>query len=212
VLTSFKEKLEFGELGESLISRWARGARGASVLPVYEKEIDNGKGPRFFLPNDEQIIAPDLLIVGQSMIRTEAKHKSVFSWHRKTDCWVTGIDLRHYEHYLRLQEQCSIPIYLTFLHSDDHTAERDEPWPCPTGLFAAELSFLQKKENHRSANWGNGGMVYWAYETLTRWASREEVYSYSPHRQMSSLLPTSVFGNNDELIQLAVDLGGVVAR
>ena len=40
---SFQQQLERGQAGESRIAQYLI-ERGASVLPVYEKIIDNGKG------------------------------------------------------------------------------------------------------------------------------------------------------------------------
>lgn len=168
-----------GEIGESLIARWLRW-KGWQVLPVYEKEIDNGKGPRLFLNTFKQLIAPDLFIFKSDGKHTalwiEAKHKSVFSHHRITDRWVTGIDLRHYKDYIKVNKLSPWPIWLFFLHQKDRCDKRpNEPWPCPTGLYGQTIDFLVNNENHRHQNWGNSGMVYWAETTLKKLASLDEV-------------------------------------
>ena len=46
-------------MGESLIARWFR-ERGYNILPVYETELNTGKGPRVFAAQCE-IVAPDLI-------------------------------------------------------------------------------------------------------------------------------------------------------
>ncbi len=174
---TFAEQLAFGQIAESAIARWLRRAYGCSVLPVYETELDTGKGPRFFTP-DEEIVAPDMLVLKNGRVFwIEAKHKDVFSWHRLTRRWVTGIDLHHYHQYLRIAEGFPYPVFLLFLHRRDEAADRrpDEPWPCPTGLFGQELRWLSRRENHRSAQWGRHGMVYWAHDTLRRFATLDEV-------------------------------------
>lgn len=179
---SFDERLTFGQLGESQIARWLRD-RGNRVLPVYEKEIDTGKGPQLFLPDNVQLIAPDLLVFNHENIWwIEAKHKSVFTWHRLTGRWTTGIDLRHYHDYLQVNEITPFPVWLLFLHSKDRCVDRpDEPWPCPTGLFGHRLDFLVENENHRcgprsnGTGWGNTGIVYWAHDKLLQLATLEEV-------------------------------------
>ena len=48
---NFSDTLKQGQLGESLIAKWLR-RQGWSILPAYEKEIDNGKGPRLFMAVD----------------------------------------------------------------------------------------------------------------------------------------------------------------
>jgi hypothetical protein len=177
----FAAKLEFGQLAESDIGRWTM-ARGSCVLPVYEIEIPHGKGPRFWTPRGTYV-APDMFVM-PSMIWIEAKHKSVFSWHRITRRWVTGIDLHHYQDYLRTQEESGRPVWLLFLHGSPHPHSRDIgagcPPECPTGLFGASLKMLAANENHRHENWGRHGMVYWAVPPLKKLAEFDEVRKSTP--------------------------------
>lgn len=169
---TFQDRFAYGCAGESLISRWLR-RRGFSILPVYEKLIDDGKGPRLFLA-DETLIAPDLFAFrAQKALWIEAKHKTAFSWHRLTGRWVTGIDLRHYDDYCRVDEETPWPVWLLFLH--DGGQAKDSPPNSPSGLFGNRLSILRRCENHRHANWGNTGMVYWAVECLHKLADIEDV-------------------------------------
>lgn len=175
---SFAEKLAIGQAGESAIAKWCQ-SRGSSVLPVYEKEIDTGKGPRFFTPAG-RFAAPDMFLM-PAMLWLEAKHKSVFSWHRISARWCTGIDLNHYEDYKRVEEISSRPVWLFFLHRSSTPDRRDLdagcPHQCPTGLYGASMAFLSRHENHRSLNWGRHGMVYWAHDNLKLLASLEDLGS-----------------------------------
>lgn len=164
-------KLDFGQIGESLIARWLR-SRGNWVLPVYEKEIDNGKGPRLFLPHGE-LIAPDLLVMGDAVQWIEAKHKTAFSWHRISKRWVTGIDVVHYRDYLRVNDESQWPVWLLFLHRGGQA--KDSPPISPAGLFGGALDTLRNCESHQHENWGKGGMVYWARESLALLASLDEI-------------------------------------
>lgn len=166
----FDEKLVFGQIGENYIARWLK-ERGNGVLPIYEKEIDNGKGPRYFIKNKE-IIAPDFLAIGiNGTCWIEAKHKTFFSWHRITKRWVTGIDLKHYDNYLEIMQITPFPVWLLFLHIKPNSPEGI----CPTGLYGGSLTRLHQSENHRSNKWGSSGMVYWAENILTKLATLEEV-------------------------------------
>lgn len=173
---SFAENLAVGQLGESTIAQWFK-SRGNSVLPVYEKQIDTGKGPRFFTP-EGQLVAPDMFVM-PSMNWVEAKHKTNFTWHRKTGRWVTGIDLNHYADYLEVQRVSGRPIWLLFLHRDPIPHQRDIeqgcPKRCPIGLYGGSLDFLSAHENHRHDNWGRHGMVYWAADDLKRLATLDEI-------------------------------------
>lgn len=172
----FARQLAIGQIGESDIAKWCM-SRGNCVLPVYEKEIDTGKGPRFFTPGGNHV-APDMFVM-PAMEWIEAKHKTVFSWHRKTQKWCTGIDLNHYHGYLKTQEASRRPVWLLFLHRSTQPDKRDVdagcPGLCPVGLFGERLSFLAANENHRHENWGRHGMVYWAADKLRLLASIPEL-------------------------------------
>jgi hypothetical protein len=172
----FSKQLEIGQLGESVIARWCM-SRGNSVIPVYEKEIITGKGPRFFSPQG-QFVAPDMFIL-PSMTFIEAKHKTVFSWHRITGRWCTGIDLNHYEDYQKVQAITGRPVWLLFLHRCSIPDKRDLvagcPAECPVGLFGNDLKFLSENENHRHKNHGRHGMVYWAVDKLRLMSPLNEI-------------------------------------
>ncbi len=181
-------KYAFGKIAETYIAIWLRRVRGFSILPIYEKEIDDGKGPRFFTPTGE-LVAPDILAMKGDMVRwVEAKHKTVFTWWRIGGCWETGIDLHHYEHYCQIADSLPWNIWLLFLHEQTEDGKHDfdlnsHPWPCPTGLFAGDIRYLRQNESHRDHRWGNHGMVYWRHDTLKRIATLEEVkaaYSRDP--------------------------------
>ena len=172
---AFKEALEEGHRGESLIQDYFIRARGCAVLPIHNEENIDFKGPRFFTP-DGELVAPDLLVFGkQGVIWVEAKHKSVFSWHRISGKWVPGVDLHHYEHYQEIAEKYPFPVWILFLHKYDYCDERDEPWPCPTGLFGQDIGHLRKNENHRHGNHGRSGMVYWGVDTFKKIATVDDV-------------------------------------
>jgi hypothetical protein len=175
-LSTFAAKLATGQLGESLIARWCM-SRGNCLIPVYEKEIDTGKGPRFFSP-EGQFVAPDMFLL-PAMMFIEAKHKTVFTWHRLTSRWCTGIDLNHYEGYKKVQDISGRPVWLLFLHRSSTPDPRDIaggcPPRCPVGLFGEDLRYLADNENHRHDNWGRHGMVYWAADQLRLIAPIDEI-------------------------------------
>lgn len=166
----FKERLAFGQVAESQIEAWLIRRCNFAILPVYEGGREN-KGPRFQTPKGAFIL-PDILAVrGQEVRWIEVKRKSRFSWYRVGGYWTTGIDKHHYAQYLQVSQMTSWPVYLLFLHSEKYSAGRQ----CPTGLFGGELKALTARIDHTSDRWGRGGMVYWRHETLTRFATLEEV-------------------------------------
>ena len=171
----FTERLKVGQVGESAIAKWLR-AKGHYVLPVYEIEKETGKGPRLFTPTG-QLIAPDMLCLkAGKVIWVEAKHKTVFSWYRKTSKWVTGIDRRHYNDYCRAAAQTEVPLWMLFLHREFTPDYRDLqhgcPSECPTGLFGQDLKLLMRSESHRSDRHGHSGMVYWAEHVFHKLSDR----------------------------------------
>lgn len=169
---AFRERLGVGQAGESVIARWLQ-RRHHTVLPVYEKILDTGKGPQLFLPAGS-LIAPDMLVYKGGRVQwVEAKHKAAFTWHRLTQRWVTGIDLRHYKDYCKVMECGPWPVWLLFLHRGGQA--KDSPAVSPSGLFGNALSYLMQHENHRSENWGSGGMVYWSIDSLIKMAELTEV-------------------------------------
>lgn len=173
---NFARQLEIGKIGESAIAQWMN-RRGFHVLPVYEKEISEGKGPTLFMADGDQRVAPDMLCFQDGKtFWIEAKHKSAFTWHRKTQRWVTGIDRRHYYEYLSVQS--SHPewkIWLLFLHQKGRAKDTPVGLISPCGLFGNSLEYLSFHENHQHANWGRTGMVYWSRESLKLIAHLEDV-------------------------------------
>lgn len=178
--TSFDQRLAFGKIAESHIATWLRRARGWSVLPVYEQELAEGKGPQFFTP-DSEVVAPDMLAMKGDQVRwIEAKRKTVFSWRGVGGYWETGIDLRHYHEYLRVADLHPWSVWLLFLHESSRTDPRDvERWgapaTCPTGLYGGTIAYLRDHESHTDPRWGRTGMVYWKHETLKQLATLDEV-------------------------------------
>lgn len=180
----FNRSLKFGQIGEGYIAQWLIQARGFHILPVYEKELETGKGPTLFTCGGT-LIAPDLFAYKridpyrgwkhERVLWIEAKTKSAFSWHRTTRRWTTGIDQRHYQNYLQINSQSLWPVWLLFLHLDGRAKDTPPGLVSPQGLFGETLSYLSRHINHTSPNWGSSGMVYWAHEELLHIATLEEV-------------------------------------
>ena len=168
---SFAQNLQAGIVGETKIANWFK-RKGYSILPVYEVEMDSGKGPRLLTPT-RSLIAPDMVVYkGDKCYWIEAKHKTAFSWHRLTGKWVTGIDIKHYEHYCEIDSNSPWHVWLLFLQRGGQA--KDSPGS-PAGLYGNTLKRLRQCENHRHANWGKHGMVYWAIDNLMLIAELDEV-------------------------------------
>jgi hypothetical protein len=193
-MTKFDDMLRLGRTGESVIAQWMK-RRGYSVLPVYEKEQGDYKGPALYAVNTN-LIAPDMLCFKPSGETRwiEAKTKSAFTWHRasKPPRWTTGIDLRHYQDYLEVQTVSPWPIWLLFLQLPGQA--KDSPPGCPVGLFGSTIDYLSKNENHRWEK-TKPHMVYWAHEKLWLIATLEEVLPGYTAQDQSPLTPVRFHGN-----------------
>jgi len=172
---TFTESLKTGLLGESHIAQWLI-RRGYSVLPAYEVEVNHGKGPRLFTANG-QLISPDLLVfnAGKTMW-CEAKTKSAFTWHRISKTWQTGVDRRHWKHYVEVAKVTPFPVWLLFLHKPNLVAkDTPEGMVCPSGLFGNSVPHLLRHVHHEHENHGPSGMVYWSAAALKKIAEYDEV-------------------------------------
>lgn len=167
---SFERQLLAGKTGESTIAKVLR-FMGYNVLPVYEVEQGQYKGPVLY-SGDEKIIAPDLLVFrntehGLDVRWVEAKTKNAFTHHRISDTWNTGIDVRMYEHYLRVHALSKIKVVLMFLQTPGEAKDTPPGKTCPTGLYYGDIDYLSKNEHHRHISNGKP-MVYWTDTTLRK--------------------------------------------
>ena len=167
-MSAFNERLKHGKVGESQIANWLK-ARGNNILPIYEIEKGQYAGPAVYSHDGSSLIAPDMLCFGNGQtLWIEAKHKSAFTWHRISQKWVTGIDIHHYEQYIKISMLVDWPVWLLFLHSEGIAKDTPEGMESPTGLFGGELAHLISNENHRHNNHGKSGMVYWCVKSLKK--------------------------------------------
>lgn len=168
-MNGFSACLSFGVIGEGEISKWLRSV-GFNVLPAYEKEIDNGKGPRLFTASFGELITPDMLVFGNDkIIWVEAKTKTAFTWYRISQKWQDGIDEHHWNQYCEVSKISNWPVWIFFLHRPGGVAKDTPPErEPPTGLYGNELSILETKIDHKSDKWGSSGMVYWNIDALRK--------------------------------------------
>lgn len=175
---TFQTDLNTGLAGESEIAKWLRG-KGGSVLPVYEKIIDTGKGPQLFSYSNENLVAPDMIVfTRQRVMWVEAKTKTGFTWYFKGRRWTTGIDERHFLDYVKVRQRTRIPLWVMFLQKGEPTKDAPLDMPNPSGLFGAEVCALEDRIDHKSQKWANG-MIYWARKEdggpLEKYAELNEV-------------------------------------
>lgn len=174
---SFSQSLAIGQIGESMIARWLN-AQNYHVLPVYEKELGSGKGPRFF-SNVGELIAPDMQVLNDKgqYVWLEAKMKTCFSFHGSTGRFVTGVNKKHYDDYVLVQNLTRCTVYLFFWHPIGKTRTADvnkwnAPPECPTGLFYCPVN---TPCNHVMVDLEGVEMIYWAHESLIHMATVEQM-------------------------------------
>ena len=164
-MSNFHRQLEVGKVGESEIARWLM-SKGYNILPVYEIAEGQYKGPAVFSKDGKGIIAPDIFAFSNSDVKwIEAKTKTAFSWHRKTEKWTTGIDKNLFEHYKQIAELAPWPVWLLFLQKGGQAKDSEVS---EAGLFGGSIKFLAKNINHDSDNYGPYGMFYWAQDVLKK--------------------------------------------
>jgi hypothetical protein len=178
-IQTFQAKLERGQIAEGLVAIWLR-SQGWTLLPIYEKEIDNGKGPRLFLPYDvpeKELIAPDLLAMRDGKTRWyEAKSKAAATFYRRKWRWQTGIDKKHYLDYKRVKDITSWQVWLLFLQLDNsHNNAPLGVEPYPAGLYACPVTKPYSDEGSFTRDGKRYEMVYWGLEELQRVATLKEV-------------------------------------
>lgn len=166
---SFQQQLALGMAAENRIAKYLL-ARGNAVLPAYEIENENDKGPRLLMPKGRNLIVTDLLVFGPAkVVWVEAKWKTRFSWYRKTKSWDTGIDDHHYQDYLQITKETPFPVWLMFLHDLAEPSSSDLKWGspeiCPTGLFGGILTELSCCSRFSDRH-GRSGMRYWRSDQL----------------------------------------------
>ena len=174
-MVKFAQSLKEGRLIESAVAQYLMRKYGISILPVYDIEIATGKGPQFFSASGS-FAAPDLLCWQRrrTMYFVEVKSKSIFTWHRITSNWVTGIDLNHYLDYRKVQELSGASVYLMFLHAGGADERGIET---PSGLFHADLNTEPNHIwPHATAAFPHG-VVMWRHDQLKKIANYDDVTS-----------------------------------
>ena len=195
-MSDFQRKLAIGKVGESQIAAWLKG-RGCHVLPIYEIEKNQGKGPALYCTDGSTVIAPDLLVfAGDKLVWIEAKHKNAFTWFRQKQIWETGIDLRHFKEYKKINMLVNFPVWLLFLHRGG-TAK--DSMQSPAGLYGGEITFLDNNISHQSDKYGPSGMVYWGIDTLTKFSGYPlSAYGEGVVLECDHVIPVARGGGHDD--------------
>jgi hypothetical protein len=147
--TPFRESTNFlrGRAGEQTVKCWLQ-KRGWWVIPSYDYTGENGdKAPRM-QGLSSSLIIPDLDIAKTGLRRwAEVKTKTKANHRWTTDTYEHGIDRRHYEHYLRVQEITGAHVWLFIVEENTQT------------ILAESLDRLGKPRF--GCQYGKDGMANW---------------------------------------------------
>lgn len=172
---SFEAQLERARLHEIRVAELAREHR-YYVVPSYDYSgKGDDKAPKMAAPAGEQdLVLPDLQCFRSGEFRwLEVKFKTRASWRERGGYLTTGMNLRLYEDYIRVERVSGGKVFVLFLHEKEREARGDA------------LARLQEYESHRYSGpkMGRGGMVFWPYEKLPSWGTLEQIdrpFSQSP--------------------------------
>ena len=179
---TFDDDLARGESIEDAVAAQFFAPRGWAVIRAKNLGPQEAfRGPFLTGPMGQKWSLPDFLATkGATKRWCEIKGKGRFTWHRITRRWTTGIDLAKYGDYLAVSHHTGLAVWLLFVHEESTPSDEDcaggSPPRCPTGWFTQSLSALRQCENHRHANWGRSGMVYWARESFQQvWPGEKSI-------------------------------------
>ena len=137
---SFKEQLSFGEEGEHEVAQWLI-TKGVSVLPLYQFNPENT--PCIYHMQGKTT-SPDLVCFKNDSFMVEVKTKN--QWVRFGDRIETGLNLKHYKHYEKIELLTNKKVYVFF----NHKVER------PTGFYFVPLKAYTREWDGKV----NGNVVY----------------------------------------------------
>lgn len=147
----FRERPEFklGNNGERFVAEFLQ-EKGYYVIPSYDYSgEDNNKAPKMQGKKTAYVI-PDLDICRAGLRRwVEVKTKTEATEFKKTGELQHGIDVRHFESYLRVQDESGNEVYLAIY----------ELTPRPVILIAS-LAHLEANVDHHGTSRG-AKMLYW---------------------------------------------------
>lgn len=126
----FNQMLKFGEEGERIAAEKLL-SKGVAVSPLYQFSPDS---PPFLLTDIERVILPDLTCWknGANFFVECKRKKQWVSWNGELE---TGLDLRHFNDYLKVKKITGSSIYIFFIHED--TMKQN------SGIFYNEIEILK---------------------------------------------------------------------
>jgi hypothetical protein len=172
---SFPERFSYGREAEYKVLRWLNSKGWSAFQIELDKEKEKlKKGPRLQTPSAEYIL-PDIQAYKKTQtLWVEVKHMEAFTWHRKTQKWVTGFSYYLYKNYCKINDISPFKVYLFFIQENGFA--KDSPLTPDSGLFINSLDKLRGRENHVwLGNENNKAMIYWSIDRLIKKAELNEL-------------------------------------
>lgn len=176
----FPNKLSFGKAGEKDVQEYLT-RKGFSVMYTGSASQEDPV-PSIWLPKDvypDPLIAPDLFVtqritgasIDPSSFFVEVKRYSSWTWSRDYHEWQTGMSVKNYFHYCKVQELLGYPVSVYFVIEGEPSKQRPTI-PTKPGVFAAPLHNLEvsdKKHQYRSVS------IWWSIEEFNLLCTLEEL-------------------------------------
>jgi hypothetical protein len=163
----FRRKLALGNRFEVMVAAWLKSRR-FYLLPVYDYSgLGANKAPKLEAQTPYgSLVLPDLLVARDGGVKfVEVKYKDRADWTRITQRFETGINLRLWLHYRKVQVVSGIPVWLMFVHQQEDEIR---------GGWIDDLAAL-KPRKYEGQKMGRSGMVFFPWDGLKRQATLSEI-------------------------------------
>jgi hypothetical protein len=176
--SDFARKLARAKVEEQKCAAYLK-ALGYRVLPT--TEFSASGAPKLEAENEnESIVMPDLQAFRDgagAWFECKWKHKADES-RRHAGRLVTGVGLRHYDHYCRIERETRTPVVIVFIH------ETEQEVRCAT-LNQLEQAF---SHDYHGDKMDRSGMRFWVYERVPLWMPLAELRSAMEAQRYSARL------------------------
>jgi len=150
---NFEKLLKFGQEGEHEVAKYLI-EKGVSVLPLYQF---NAEEAPYIVNMNNKLISPDLICFNKVSFFVEVKTKN--QWVEFKGSLETGLDKRHYLHYLEISKTTNLQVYLFFNHKQKE----------PLGIYCCKLEdFTREWDGMYNNVRKSPSMVFYDYSVLTK--------------------------------------------
>jgi hypothetical protein len=163
---TFAEKLERSRIYEVAFASWLQ-SRGWYTLAAYDYSGKaDDKAPRLMCGNTG-LVTPDIFAVQlDKRAWFEVKLKSNADLYRKTNTLVTGLPLRHWQHYHDVKALTDMPVWIVFIHEAEET------------VVTAEIDDIATSHTYTGSSMDRGGTIFFIFEKLRPVTTLHDLRNY----------------------------------